>query len=413
MVNKRMRRRIGLVVTVVAVVALIAVLTITPSTQASSGYTIKACVADDCGSAPFLIGDQIGYFNNRNVDLVKEGALDESLQPAALISGQIDVMDAQPDAIINMLQDGAKVSAVAMSGSALGAVGNITQNYDMNWAVLNGSSYQTIHDIAVKGGQVKVGTNNPGICMELDSAGWYAENNVSMNDFDYVVLSAPQLEQALRQGLIDIAVLPTTFYDTAFGNGGVRSIGTSNDPFGALAMASYVCFTDAFIAAHPDAVRAFVEAYKSSERWSDDHQAQSAELTEKAIGQNSVTTHWYSYTGAINDSDLQLWIDALVSEGTIHAGEYQPSDLYTTEFSDLWVNESSPQPLNPYGLSTNVNSGWVNQSEAASVLQTLTSPSPSLAVKSVGDAQTAGLLLLNNALSGNTPQTILRPLRPR
>jgi hypothetical protein len=38
----------------------------------------------------------------------------------------------------------------------------------------------------------------------------------------------------------------------------------------------------------------------------------------------------------------------MVANGEIPAGKYKPSDLYTTEFSDLWVNETAPSPLSPY-----------------------------------------------------------------
>ena len=38
----------------------------------------------------------------------------------------------------------------------------------------------------------------------------------------------------------------------------------------------------------------------------------------------------------------------MVADGDLKAGEVNASDLYTTEFSDMWVNETTPSPLVPY-----------------------------------------------------------------
>jgi hypothetical protein len=38
----------------------------------------------------------------------------------------------------------------------------------------------------------------------------------------------------------------------------------------------------------------------------------------------------------------------MVADGDLKPGEVNASDLYTTEFSDLWVNETATSPLVPY-----------------------------------------------------------------
>ncbi len=101
----------------------------------------------------------------------------------------------------------------------------------------------------------------------------------------------------------------------------------------------------------PDAVRAFIQAYKGAERWANDHPDEAEELTAEAVGMHHVTSHVYSDSGEITDAILQPWIDAMVMDGTISEGQVKPSDLYITEFSDLWANEIAPQPLDPFPLS--------------------------------------------------------------
>ena len=38
----------------------------------------------------------------------------------------------------------------------------------------------------------------------------------------------------------------------------------------------------------------------------------------------------------------------MVADGYLKPGEFKPSDIYTTEFADTWVNDATPLPLDPY-----------------------------------------------------------------
>jgi hypothetical protein len=107
----------------------------------------------------------------------------------------------------------------------------------------------------------------------------------------------------------------------------------------------------------------------------------------------------------------------MVAAGELKAGQYKPSDLYTTQFSNLWVNESSPQPLNPYGLSTKIDSSWVNQTtlstQASTSSQTLTSNMTSAVSICGGATGTDGLQISTNILPGNVLQATPYSLRLR
>ncbi len=313
--------------------------------------TIKANVNKDCAGTPWYVGVQKGYFAANGIDFQDKGHLDWTLQPTALISGQTNVADAHPNTIINLLESGAKVKGVVASGYEP-PEGKIMK-YHMHWLVLNSSSYNTIQDLVENGHKPKVAVGGLGICADLENNAWFRQHNLTKDDFEYTVIPDPQQEQALRQGLIDVAVLHPPFYTAAEAHGGVRVIETSyftlpSDRLGSAAGLTLLYFTEDFIKNHPDDVRKFAKAFKDAERWSNDYPNESGELTAKDIGLTTANSHYYSYSGAIDDSDLQKWIDAMVADGSIPAGKYKPSDLYTTEFSDLWVNETAPSPLNPY-----------------------------------------------------------------
>jgi ABC-type nitrate/sulfonate/bicarbonate transport system substrate-binding protein len=366
MVIRKVRNIAVLAIIMVAVSALVLAAILPGNANASSKYTIRANVNKDCTGTPYYVGQQIGYFEGNNINFVDQGALDYSLQPAALISGQDDLYDGHPNTIINLLQSGAKVKAVVMSGYEP-ADGNLSEQH-MHWLTLANGPYQTLDDLFANGHKPKIAVLATGICADLETNAYFREHNITSDRYELITLSDPQQEAALRAGTIDVAVLHPPFYTAAEQHGGVTILTTSTEAFGKVAGTSLLVFTEAFIKNHPDAVRAYIKAYKDAERWSNDHRAEAGELTAKTIGLTSSTAHYYSYSGAITDADIQPWIDAMVTEGTIAAGQYKPSDLYTTEFSDLWVNETAPQPLNPFGKSTDFNSAWVNQTSAPAVL---------------------------------------------
>jgi len=345
---KNERKVLLISVLAILVVAILIAVDILPNSSSEDGNTIRANVIKDCSGTPWFVGQQKGYFAHAGIDFKDMGSLDWSLQATALISGQSDVFDCHPNTLINMISYGIKVHAVALS----------TINRDASesegithWLVLNESVFNGVQDLVAGGYRPTVGSSSPGMCMDLEANGWFSQRNLSMDSFNFVVIPDPQLENALRQGQIDVAVLPSSFYSVVEQRGGVKIIGQSENEFGSNAETSLLVFRDDFIASNPDLVRSFIVAFKNAERWSNDHQGESGALTSNTLGLSNVTTHWYSYTGAIDASILQPWIDAMVKSGILEADKIKPSDLYTTQFSDTWINETEPQSLDPYSVS--------------------------------------------------------------
>jgi len=175
-----------------------------------------------------------------------------------------------------------------------------------------------------------------GICADTQNNKWFKDNGFSKDDFEYVVIPDPQQEQALRQGLIDVAILHPPFYFAAEKHGGVRVLTTSQQAFGSAGGNTLLCFTENFIKEHPDTVRRFIKGYKTTEEWSNDNRAEAGDITAHAIGLDEADAHYYSSSGAVNETELQVWIDQLVADGKLQPGQVKPSDLYTKEFQDAW-----------------------------------------------------------------------------
>jgi ABC-type nitrate/sulfonate/bicarbonate transport system substrate-binding protein len=253
---------------------------------------------------------------------------------AAFIAKQIDVEDADPQGLINMLKAGVKVKAVAQSGDEP-TDGDINKEH-MHWDVLEDSPIKTPADIANQPGKVKISVISLGICADTQNNALLRKYNIPKDKIEYVVIPDAQAEQALRQKLVDIAVLHPPFYFAAEKHGGVRTLASSKEAFGAAGGTTLLLFREDFIKEHPETVRRFAKAYKDTEKWVNENREESGKLTAADIGLTEAAVHYYSSTGRINTTQLQYWIDALITDGQIKKGEYKPEDLYTDEFKDTW-----------------------------------------------------------------------------
>jgi ABC-type nitrate/sulfonate/bicarbonate transport system substrate-binding protein len=303
--------------------------------QNSSNYTLKAGINQDCTGIPWFAGEEKDIFKNDGLDYVNVGQTVTEQRPTALAVGQVDVLDVDPLTLANMIKSGIKVTAVAQSGDSPHD-GDLMKEY-MHWLALNSSSLTSFESINNSGRPIKIGVSALGTSDDLQTNALLRKYNISPDKIEYVVIPDPNMQQALRQGAIDVAVLRAAFYACAEHNGGVRILATSTDAFGPSGGTTLLVFRDSFIAQHPDTVRKFIVAYKDAERWCNANRDEAASITAAHLGICTGDSHYYSESGAIDDSQLQFWIDQMVIDGDLEPGEMTPSDLSTTEFNDTWI----------------------------------------------------------------------------
>ena len=321
----------------IAVAIMVVALLVRPAfyaTESNENYTLKASVNKDCSGTPWFVGVEKNFFKNGGVNFDDVGQIAGPQRNAAFIAGQIDVEDADPQGLINMLKAGVKVKAVAQSGDEP-TDGDINKEH-MHWDVLEDSPIKTPADIANQPGKVKISVISLGICADTQNNALLRKYNIPKDKIEYVVIPDAQAEQALRQKLVDIAVLHPPFYFAAEKHGGVRTLASSKEAFGAAGGTTLLLFREDFIKEHPETVRRFAKAYKDTEKWVNENREESGKLTAADIGLTEAAVHYYSSTGRINTTQLQYWIDALITDGQIKKGEYKPEDLYTDEFKDTW-----------------------------------------------------------------------------
>ncbi|MDR0887920.1 MAG: ABC transporter substrate-binding protein [Candidatus Methanoplasma sp.] len=368
------KKTVVIAVAIVAILVVAAVVVVVASggnddsDDSSTKYTIKANVSKDCTGTPFYVGVDIGYFDAYDIDFRDAGELEYRLVPTALVGGQTDIYDGHPITIINLIQGGANVKGVVMTGYEPESPTKNLNQLHMHWLVdktrNDGKVINNVDDLFKIGHKPKIAVLAEGVCADLEVKIWLRDAGYTESQYEIVVLSDPYQEAALQNGSIDVAVLHPPFYSAAESHKDVTVIATSYDTLGQYAGVSLLVFTEDFIKKNPETVRQFIKAYKAAQNWSNDHQIEAGILTAETIGLDAAVPHWASPSGKITDADLQPWIDAMVEFGLLKAGEFKPSDLYTTQFADTWVDPVKEQPLNPYNSDKNNEKKWFDKTSS-------------------------------------------------
>lgn len=277
----------------------------------------------------------LGYFEKVQLEWVGDTTSGpQDIQSVA--TEQIDFGSAFNGAVVKLNAAGAPITSV------LSSYGADATDYT-GYYVLEDSPIRSARDLIGK----KVGMNTLGAHHEFLTREWLAQQGLTADEIATVQLTVVppvNTEQALREGQIDVGTLSSVQREVALERGGIRPLFTDRDLFGAFSYGTYV-LRDDFIAANPDAVRDLVQGTARAIRWTQTrpreeviarfldiiHKRGRAE-SDKAI------KYWRSpgipVPGAvIAERELQTWIDWLVRNGELEAGDLVARDLYTNEYN--------------------------------------------------------------------------------
>jgi ABC-type nitrate/sulfonate/bicarbonate transport system substrate-binding protein len=261
----------------------------------------------------------------------------------ALLAGQYDVEGAAWVGWINVIAKGVKIKAVSSSFAITKEM-----NGRSGILVLENSGIRTIKDLKGK----TIAINILGMDADYSVKLMLQKNGLTPNDVQILAVPDANEEQVLRTKQVDAAAGTTRggpWFDLALERGGVRIIpGTGNyEVNGQIATLSGTGFREDFIQAHPDIVRRYVTAVEKAKRiiW-DAFQKNPARVREvyaeiaQEKGGNPKLAKYYTPVSPdatiIKDSDIQYWIDALVSMGKLKQDQIKPSDIYTNEFNPFY-----------------------------------------------------------------------------
>lgn len=291
------------------------------------------------GFNEFIIADVNGYF--KEVGIVPEytGVIQSNLLAQSVIKGDNDLFGSgHPLTIANARQAGAKIKIVLTSMVD-------SPDFDklhMTWFVKSGGPIRSGKDLVGK----KIAMSGTGSCAELLNAEFLRQNGISRDQVNVVVMRDEQQEQAIRQGLIDVAILHPPYNMIAKNHGGLDILTTSyrigeaagNGVAGGLAVRA---FSDDFIQKYPDVIKAYIVADLKAQQYIDDHydEALQKEADFLKVDVKNMAGNIYPSYHWVQPKDIDFWITLSERNGFLAPGETKASDLYTNDLNPYYTGE--------------------------------------------------------------------------
>jgi ABC-type nitrate/sulfonate/bicarbonate transport system substrate-binding protein len=258
-----------------------------------------------------------------------------------VVTGDADLGGAFNGAVVKLLAKKAPVKAV------LGYYG-VDENTWSGYYVKEDSPIKSARDLIGK----KIAVNTLGAHHEFMVREYLERAKLTEAEAKQVtlVVTPPVTgEQALRQGHVEVTTLGGVLRDKARERGGIRPLFTDRDLYGNFTAGSIVLHNK-FIEQNPNTSRHLVSALARSIEWARNTPA--AEVRARFVkiiegrkrAETADTIQYWKSTGVagtggvIKDKELQIWIDWLVKDGLLKAGQVKPTDLYTNAFNPYFTN---------------------------------------------------------------------------
>jgi ABC-type nitrate/sulfonate/bicarbonate transport system substrate-binding protein len=290
----------------------------------------------NCEVTPFVVAEQLGYFEEEGIKLVETGTLDFDKRLPSIINGENDLGSGHPNEVALYVAGGAPIKGVSR-GDLDPLDDSLAEHRHMQYWVRDDSGITSWEGIANGEGPEKIRINGTvPSCATFNPSKIFERYGIPAERLEFVTFTSDrEALQAVAQGDLDIAQIHPPFFRQAKETPNLLFIGDTADSGVGAAAGTYLWyFSEEFINAHPDRVQAFVNAITRAQIWIDNpaNFDQAAEWTGERIGADASTTHYYAADTAIVEEDIQLWIDDLVSSGHLEENELKAADIITHQF---------------------------------------------------------------------------------
>lgn len=273
----------------------------------------------------YMIAEELGYFAEEGIQLEYVGKVPSPQLVASVVAGKIDVGGAHINRTIAGISAGAKIKAVVAGTETTKEIPH------MVYVTLDNSPVRSAQDMVGK----KVGIPTIGGCNEYTPYAYLKKNGVDSpkGKIEIIVMPEANLEQALRQGNIDVAGFHKN-PDFLLARGGLKVLFTDYDVFGTIGGNTPFYFSEKFIKEKPDVVRRFVRAVAKANDWADANQQQAIDITVKRanVDPKLLRTGYFAPNGIIHPETAAIWIDLLKEFGEIK-NDVKPEQIFTNEFN--------------------------------------------------------------------------------
>ncbi|AIF52416.1 ABC transporter substrate-binding protein [Pelosinus sp. UFO1] len=270
------------------------------------------------------IADDLGYWEGTGVKPKYVGAVAAGQIIPAVSTGAIDLGARHVPLSIAAIAGGADMKVISAGNET-------TPDYPhMKYFVRADSGIKDIKDLVGK----KIGINSFGACSEYVTKKYLRDNGLE-DKVKFLVVANDQLEQSLRQGLIDVAIIHPPDSGRAEASSELRRLWSDYDiDQGASGMMAYSA-SGKFLRSNPEAAKKIVEVLAKTANWVDANPVEARKLVAKELNIDLSLVEGYSYykDQVIQDQPVKYWVDRLEAEGKIEQGKWKTTDFYTNEYN--------------------------------------------------------------------------------
>lgn len=322
-----------LLILAITVVLLVSFRTVTVSKAVASRsklYELKGSKNNVISLTDILIAEQNGYFAEAGIKFKDMGTIKPQDSLPAMVRGDIDFMLMHPDRLAQARLAGIKVIAIST-----GMIDDPKYPH-LIYFVKEESPIRSAKDLIGK----KIGVSFRNSCPDGILLDWLYQNGISKDKVEFVIINETELEQALKQGLIDVIGSHPTTYQAIKNHGGVRILVDSyqivKNPNAGTSFS--VVVTEKWAKAHPDIAKGVVGSVIKAHDFIDNHRAEAVKIAAAAIKipEKDVTAFYYDEQKLITDERIQPWFDRLVRFGDLKPGQIKPSEIYTNIYNPYY-----------------------------------------------------------------------------
>ncbi|MDF2873899.1 ABC transporter substrate-binding protein [Sporomusa sp.] len=273
----------------------------------------------------YYVGDELGFFAEQGIKIEYAGVVPSTQLVASVVAGKLDVGGAHINRTIAGISAGAKIKAVSANTETSQDIPH------MVGVITKSSSIKSAQDMVGK----KIGIPLIGGCNEYTPYAYMKKNGIDdpKSKVQVIVMPEPQLDQALRQGDIDLAMMHKTT-DFIKERGEFQVIFSDYDIWGTIGGATPAYFSEKFIQEKPDVVKRFVTAVAKTNNWANANPEKALEITAKRanVDPKTIKPGHYAKDAVILEDTVTVWINLLTDFNEIKGG-IKPEQIYTNQFN--------------------------------------------------------------------------------
>lgn len=270
------------------------------------------------------IADDLGYWQGTGVKPKYVGTVAAPQVIPAVATGAIDFGTRHVPLSMAAIAGGADIKVVAGTNKTL------PEYPHMKYFVRADSPIKGVADLVGK----KIGINSYGACSEYVTKKYLRDNGLE-DKVKFQVVPNDQLEQSVKQGLVDVSIIHPPDSGRAERSPELRRLWSDWDiDQGVSGMMGY-SVNGKFMRENPEAVKAVVGVLAKTANWVNANPNEARKIVAKQLDIDISLVEGYAYYKDVItlDEPVQYWIDRLEAEDKLEKGKWKTSDFYTNEFN--------------------------------------------------------------------------------